>query len=234
MCNALSRQKSACNNQSPSVSATLKNEHLPQEPLHVTAYIDAKISTDDFVQRIQSQTNRGVTDQPYADDVICCHCNIDSAAGQRAFSLKPNDMNAPCSDIQHTSEQTTPAHRQLDTFDPHESLSNASRCEPERQQHINSVSSTRKQQSEAQSNNSCIQSSVDPISCDLTAAAASGHVSCCSCKHAAGSHDGQAFVMTGLHACGDLTATMLRMFVRCEQCVALAAVGCCYMKLTTR
>ena len=41
------------------------------------------------------------------------------------------------------------------------------------------------------------------------------------------------FVLTGLHACGNLTPTMLRVFTRCPQAVGLASVACCYMKLST-
>ena len=41
-----------------------------------------------------------------------------------------------------------------------------------------------------------------------------------------------SFLLTGLHACGDLTPTMLRVFVKCPQARALASVGCCYMKMT--
>ena len=40
-------------------------------------------------------------------------------------------------------------------------------------------------------------------------------------------------LLTGLHACGDLTTTLLRLFVQCPQVKGIAAVGCCYMKLTT-
>lgn len=39
-------------------------------------------------------------------------------------------------------------------------------------------------------------------------------------------------VLCGLHACGDLTATILRMFVQSPHIAAIASVGCCYMKLT--
>nr|XP_055179625.1 methyltransferase-like protein 25B isoform X2 [Nyctereutes procyonoides] len=38
-------------------------------------------------------------------------------------------------------------------------------------------------------------------------------------------------LLTGLHACGDLSVTLLRHF-SCPQVVALASVGCCYMKLS--
>ncbi|MGH0181698.1 UNVERIFIED_CONTAM: hypothetical protein FKN15_007555 [Acipenser sinensis] len=41
------------------------------------------------------------------------------------------------------------------------------------------------------------------------------------------------FVLTGLHACGDLSATLLRHFARCPQAMAITSVACCYMKLTT-
>ncbi|XP_046583970.1 probable methyltransferase-like protein 25 [Haliotis rubra] len=40
------------------------------------------------------------------------------------------------------------------------------------------------------------------------------------------------FVLDGLHACGDLTPTLIRMFINCEAAVGLASVGCCYMKLS--
>ncbi|MGH0122576.1 UNVERIFIED_CONTAM: hypothetical protein FKN15_033667 [Acipenser sinensis] len=42
-----------------------------------------------------------------------------------------------------------------------------------------------------------------------------------------------SFVLTGLHACGDLSATLLRHFARCPQAMAITSVACCYMKLTT-
>uniref|UniRef100_K1QF35 UPF0431 protein C1orf66-like protein n=1 Tax=Magallana gigas TaxID=29159 RepID=K1QF35_MAGGI len=43
----------------------------------------------------------------------------------------------------------------------------------------------------------------------------------------------QHFLLTGLHACGDLTPTMLRVFTSCPDIQGLASVGCCYMKLST-
>ena len=42
------------------------------------------------------------------------------------------------------------------------------------------------------------------------------------------------FILTGLHACGDLTPTFLRFFVNCPAARGLASVGCCYMKLSDR
>lgn len=42
------------------------------------------------------------------------------------------------------------------------------------------------------------------------------------------------FFMTGLHACGDLSATMLRVFANSSDISAIASVACCYMKLTSR
>ncbi|XP_067664405.1 methyltransferase-like protein 25B [Haliotis asinina] len=40
------------------------------------------------------------------------------------------------------------------------------------------------------------------------------------------------FVLDGLHACGDLTPTLIRMFINCDAAMGLASVGCCYMKLS--
>lgn len=42
------------------------------------------------------------------------------------------------------------------------------------------------------------------------------------------------FVLTGLHACGDLSATLLRHFVKCPRVRAITSVACCYMKITTK
>ena len=44
--------------------------------------------------------------------------------------------------------------------------------------------------------------------------------------------DCDTFVMTGLHACGDLTPTMMRVFVNCASACSLVSVACCYHKLT--
>ncbi|RUS91928.1 hypothetical protein EGW08_000330 [Elysia chlorotica] len=40
------------------------------------------------------------------------------------------------------------------------------------------------------------------------------------------------FVLVGLHACGDLTPTLLRVFLNCPTAQGLASVACCYMKMT--
>ena len=39
-------------------------------------------------------------------------------------------------------------------------------------------------------------------------------------------------LLVGLHTCGDLGPTMLRMFTTSPHIVGLISVGCCYMKLT--
>jgi len=39
-------------------------------------------------------------------------------------------------------------------------------------------------------------------------------------------------ILAGLHACGDLSVNMLRVFVSCEQVKALVSVGCCYNLLS--
>ncbi|XP_042537525.1 protein RRNAD1 isoform X2 [Dipodomys spectabilis] len=45
-------------------------------------------------------------------------------------------------------------------------------------------------------------------------------------------HGGTRLLLTGLHACGDLSVALLRHFCCCPEVVALASVGCCYMKLS--
>ncbi|CAH1446302.1 unnamed protein product [Lactuca virosa] len=39
-------------------------------------------------------------------------------------------------------------------------------------------------------------------------------------------------LLTGLHACGDLSVTMLRTFLECEQVKAVVSIGCCYNLLS--
>ncbi|XP_071675892.1 uncharacterized protein [Lolium perenne] len=41
-------------------------------------------------------------------------------------------------------------------------------------------------------------------------------------------HNVPQLVLAGLHACGDLSVNMLRVFASCEQVQALVSVGCCY------
>ncbi|NWV38405.1 RRNAD protein, partial [Grantiella picta] len=48
-----------------------------------------------------------------------------------------------------------------------------------------------------------------------------------------GSEDGGQVLVTGLHACGDLSPALLRHFARSTNVAAVASVGCCYMKLST-
>eukprot|EP00061_Rhincodon_typus_P005902 g25979.t1 len=45
--------------------------------------------------------------------------------------------------------------------------------------------------------------------------------------------EGSPFVLTGLHACGDLGPTALRQFAGCPRVLGVTAVSCCYMKATT-
>lgn len=40
------------------------------------------------------------------------------------------------------------------------------------------------------------------------------------------------FIIVGLHTCGDLASTLLRVYSQCKNAVAVVLVGCCYMKLT--
>ncbi|EDW61782.2 methyltransferase-like protein 25B isoform X1 [Drosophila virilis] len=42
------------------------------------------------------------------------------------------------------------------------------------------------------------------------------------------------FGIIGLHPCGDLGATLMRMFLNCKQAKFLNFVGCCYQKMSTR
>uniref|UniRef100_A0A8C8CMA8 Methyltransferase domain-containing protein n=1 Tax=Oncorhynchus tshawytscha TaxID=74940 RepID=A0A8C8CMA8_ONCTS len=41
------------------------------------------------------------------------------------------------------------------------------------------------------------------------------------------------FVLTGLHACGDLRVTLLLHFASCPHIHGVTSVACCYMKITT-
>ncbi|KAJ8899169.1 hypothetical protein K2173_011956 [Erythroxylum novogranatense] len=41
-----------------------------------------------------------------------------------------------------------------------------------------------------------------------------------------------SFLLTGLHACGDLSVTMLKTFLECEEVKAVVSIGCCYNLLS--
>uniref|UniRef100_A0A8C1FDB6 Methyltransferase like 25B n=1 Tax=Cyprinus carpio carpio TaxID=630221 RepID=A0A8C1FDB6_CYPCA len=43
-----------------------------------------------------------------------------------------------------------------------------------------------------------------------------------------------SFVLTGLHACGDLSSTLLRHFTNCPHVQVITSVACCYMKISTK
>ncbi|KAG9136540.1 hypothetical protein Leryth_014378 [Lithospermum erythrorhizon] len=43
-----------------------------------------------------------------------------------------------------------------------------------------------------------------------------------------GSSCNSTLVLAGLHACGDLSVTMLRTFLECEEVKAVVSIGCCY------
>lgn len=46
------------------------------------------------------------------------------------------------------------------------------------------------------------------------------------------SYSDSALVIAGLHACGDLSVTMLRTFLECDKAKAVISVGCCYNLLS--
>ena len=50
----------------------------------------------------------------------------------------------------------------------------------------------------------------------------------------AGAPTDDRFILVGLHTCGDLAPTILRVYVESRQVVGLLSVGCCYMKLSCR
>ena len=54
-----------------------------------------------------------------------------------------------------------------------------------------------------------------------------------SSRNGASVKENDSIILAGLHACGDLSATMLRVFVQCPHVKAIASVACCYMKLTS-
>ncbi|XP_048584267.1 methyltransferase-like protein 25B isoform X2 [Nematostella vectensis] len=42
------------------------------------------------------------------------------------------------------------------------------------------------------------------------------------------------FILVGLHPCGDLVPTMLRVFAKCDQAVGLVMASCCYHKMDVK
>uniref|UniRef100_A0A3Q1FLJ1 Methyltransferase like 25B n=1 Tax=Acanthochromis polyacanthus TaxID=80966 RepID=A0A3Q1FLJ1_9TELE len=72
----------------------------------------------------------------------------------------------------------------------------------------------------------------------------SSNETCCSCVQPVYQEDVSPeenslqsypdFVLTGLHACGDLSTTLLRHFINCPHVRGITSVACCYMKITTK
>ncbi|PWA51503.1 S-adenosyl-L-methionine-dependent methyltransferases superfamily protein [Artemisia annua] len=50
--------------------------------------------------------------------------------------------------------------------------------------------------------------------------------------HSKSSNDTCSLLLTGLHACGDLSVTMLRTFLECKEVKAVVSIGCCYNLLS--
>lgn len=44
---------------------------------------------------------------------------------------------------------------------------------------------------------------------------------------------GEVCGLLGLHTCGDLAPTLLRIYANMSACRGVVSVGCCYMKLST-
>ena len=70
---------------------------------------------------------------------------------------------------------------------------------------------------------SCVHGERDCL-CPITSAPPAG---------SSGPQSGDDHVLVGLHTCGDLGPTMLRVFAACPHAQGLVSVGCCYMKMTT-
>ena len=93
-------------------------------------------------------------------------------------------------------------------------------CVGQTPQHVNASPLPVKKKENEQS---CVQVEKDRLR-PITAAAAGG---------SSGPQSEDDHVLVGLHTCGDLGPTMLRVFASCPQARGLVSVGCCYMKMTT-
>ncbi|XP_020553988.1 methyltransferase-like protein 25 isoform X2 [Sesamum indicum] len=52
------------------------------------------------------------------------------------------------------------------------------------------------------------------------------------CPYSSKADDKSTMVLAGLHACGDLSVTMLRTFMECDEVKAVISIGCCYNLLS--
>ncbi|XP_056864355.1 uncharacterized protein LOC108814237 isoform X2 [Raphanus sativus] len=55
-----------------------------------------------------------------------------------------------------------------------------------------------------------------------------------SSQSSSGANRPCSLVLAGLHACGDLSVTMLRTFMECEEVKAVVSIGCCYNLLSEK
>ncbi|GFQ08433.1 protein rrnad1 [Phtheirospermum japonicum] len=47
-------------------------------------------------------------------------------------------------------------------------------------------------------------------------------------SHSPAKSNDSLLVLAGLHVCGDLSVTMLRAFMECDEVKAMVSIGCCY------
>ncbi|KAG9345297.1 hypothetical protein JZ751_009843 [Albula glossodonta] len=95
------------------------------------------------------------------------------------------------------------------------------------------VASSPKRQRKLETGKAVGHLSSEASPCSTSTSNAQEHASCLGTAERKEGYGNGKFVLTGLHACGDLSATLLRHFASCPDVLGITSVACCYMKIST-
>ncbi len=210
------------------------------QPTHVTAWIEPDVSAGEFLAKLHLTESRdGAEDSKPAQNQT--HQNPGSAnRHQTCTAANGQNEDSSARTCGYCSKETLIGKRLAGLAQPHSEDPHVQRdvrtCMSEQQANDSySFSDDRRITSPADSsspmeNTPQVKMESNVCNCASAADLASSQT---SDSGMAVDQAGPRFLLTGLHACGDLTPTLLRVFSRCPQAQAIAIVSCCYMKMTT-
>ncbi|MBN3304375.1 RRNAD protein, partial [Amia calva] len=231
-------------------------------PRHVTGWVNPRASWEEFtkllVQRREEEENgldgaKGQVDRrgqgesmsnPHQE--LNCQCQpVHRKGPSSCSSCGRTELDFPQRGTGHTAhaqglncrswQDRTQPHQMCDSTEPSPDCSQNC-CTEDMEQSNSGLTPTKSSAAQFKQNkmaNNGFKDTAGPVKdlcCGLTPTV---HSSSGTAGQANGHQQGVGFILTGLHACGDLSATLLRHFASCPQVRGITSVACCYMKLTT-
>ncbi|XP_067933429.1 methyltransferase-like protein 25B isoform X1 [Watersipora subatra] len=222
---------------------------VPVQPNHISHYIDSNITSEEFIHLLSennshlsstgetvSQSHPAVSDaeQSYAatDDTnqrVVTAADKLSHLSERMAHLISLPTNA---DVHGTEAQLEwfdlPWAKELPAVDASLSLTYKkalTRYTPVANQHFSSLSSTSAPASSA---------SVCPAMPSNSGSQDPSGTQTNNTHTKSPSNSSEKVCLSGLHTCGDLASTMVRVFTKLPCARVVSSIGCCYMKLSTQ